>query len=258
MIARFLAVLLTTLLAGAGESFAGNASSHPEKKNFLNDLFTGAAFFPERAEAFRKMEPMLQDGDLIFIQIHNPVFNQIAETCGSWESHVGIVFRDKDGDWQVAESTVPVSRFISLKRLLMVPWHGRFMIRRLKGGLSDDQKVRLRQASEVRMGKWYQTGFNYDSKHHLYCSKLVHDVYRDAVGEEVGKVQTFREILSANPDAPVGFWKAWFFGSIPWDRRCVTPTSELRDADFITVFDSEGPEASSGIPPKRAHRGAAH
>jgi len=239
MMTRLHALLLAMLLMGAGPTFAGHAAAPSEKKDFFSDLFTGAVFFPERAARFHTIEPMLQEGDLIFIQIRNPVFNRIAETCGSWDSHVGILFKDKDGDWQVAESTVPVSRFTSLKRFLMVPWHGRYVIRRMKGGLSSNDKLRLRQASEARMGRLYQTGFNYDSKRNLYCSKFVHDVYRDATGEEVGKVQTFRELLASNPDAPVGFWKLWFLGSIPWDRRCVTPTSELKDADFTTVFDSK-------------------
>jgi hypothetical protein len=80
-------------------------------------------------------------------------------------------------------------------------------------------------------------GFNYDSPR-LYCSKFVFDVYRQATGYQVGKLQTFRQLLAENPRAPLGFWRAWFFGFIPWQRQCVTSTSEMKSADFTVVSDS--------------------
>jgi hypothetical protein len=218
-------------------AMTANSGTAPGSWTLVDELFSGSCSFADRAAAVRKAEPLLQEGDLIFIEISNVIFRHLAETTGSWESHVGILFRDAKGRWIVAESKPPLSKFTPLKSFVMHPWHGRFMIRRVRGGLSHEEKQRLLAATEARMGQWYQLGFNYDSKH-LYCSKLVHDAYREAVGTEVGKVETFRDLLTANPHVPLGFWKVWFFNRIPWDRRCITTTSELKAPNFVTVFDS--------------------
>jgi len=188
-------------------------------------------------ETLRQLTPQLQDGDLIFIRMGNPVFRQVANTTRSWETHVGILFSRPDGAWQVAESRFPFSTFTSLNRFVARSERGRFLITRSQEELDPAEKVRLRQAARERMGKLYDLGFNYDSRL-LYCSKFVFDVYREATGRQVGKLTTFRQLLADNPQAPLGFWRAWFFGFIPWERRCVTTTSELKSPEFIHVYDS--------------------
>ena len=188
-------------------------------------------------ETLRQLTPQLQDGDLIFIRMGNPVFRQVANTTRSWETHVGILFSRPDGTWQVAESRFPFSTFTSLNRFVARSERGRFLITRSQEELDPAEKVRLRQAARERMGKLYDLGFNYDSRL-LYCSKFVFDVYREATGRQVGKLTTFRQLLADNPQAPLGFWRAWFFGFIPWERRCVTTTSELKSPEFIHIYDS--------------------
>ena len=86
------------------------------------------------------------------------------------------------------------------------------------------------------MGIWYHLGFDLDSPRQ-YCSKFVHEVYRDAMGISLGKVETFRELLDANPGSPLSFWKMWFLGRIPWDRRTVTPASMLASELLHTVYE---------------------
>ncbi|MEO6741604.1 MAG: YiiX/YebB-like N1pC/P60 family cysteine hydrolase [Chthoniobacteraceae bacterium] len=197
----------------------------------------------------RQALPLLREGDIIFICFKHALYRRIAEISGSWESHVGILFRDSDGGWMVAASTIPVSKTTSLQRFVGRSENGRFLVRRLRGGLSPDAVTRLRAASDHRMGVMYDTGFRYDSPRQ-YCSKLVFDCYLEATGQGVGKVETFREMLAENPGAPVDFWRRWFFGRIPWERRCVTTTSQLHAANMITVFDSEIP-ASAADPKAR-------
>jgi hypothetical protein len=185
----------------------------------------------------RRVTSQLQDGDLIFTRISNPVFRQVAKTTDSWETHVGILFAGPNGTWQVAESKFPLSKCSRLDKFIARSEHGRFYIIRYRDGLTAVEKAGLRAAASARMGILYDLGFNYNSPR-LYCSKFVYDVYRQATGYQVGKLQTFRQLLAANPQAPVTFWRAWFFGRIPWQRQCITTTSELKSADFIPVFDS--------------------
>ena len=35
----------------------------------------------------------LQSGDVIFSRVPNYLYRQVAATTGSWDSHVGIIFR---------------------------------------------------------------------------------------------------------------------------------------------------------------------
>jgi len=188
-------------------------------------------------EYMRQLTPQLQDGDLIFIRISNPIFRRVAETTDSWETHVGILFSGTNGTWQVAESTFPFSRFSSLNRFINRSEHGRFCILRYQGGLTPEEKLDLRLSAGLRLGIRYDLGFNFDSPR-LYCSKFVYQVYQEATGYQVGKLETFRQLLADNPRAPLGFWRAWYCGFIPWDRRCVTTTSQLKSRKFSPAFDS--------------------
>ena len=188
-------------------------------------------------EQVREVTPQLQEGDIIFIRIASPLFREVAKTSNSWESHVGMVFRSQDGHWMVGESTIPVAKFTPLERFVKRSEDHRFMVKRLKGGLDAEQAIKLREAALRRNGTLYHLGFKYDSSR-MYCSKYVYDSYLEATGEKVGQLQTFRELLEANPKAPTNFWRLWFLGSIPWDRRCVTTTSELQSPRLVTVFDS--------------------
>lgn len=190
------------------------------------------------AEVMHRALPRLKEGDIIFICAKNVIYRKIAATSQSWESHVGILFRDSSGGWRVAESTLPVTKSTPLEKFLLHSENGRFMIRRLCAGLSQEQTQGLRAAVERRMGKLYHLGFKYDSPR-LYCSKFVYDTFLEATGNRIGRIETFREMLEENPAAPVGFWRVWFWGSIPWDRRTVTTTSQLHSANLVTVFDSE-------------------
>lgn len=182
--------------------------------------------------------PLLREGDIIFICFRHPLYRAIAETSGSWESHVGILFRNSAGGWMVAQSTIPVSNFTPLESFVGRSQNGRFLVRRIRGGLSSGEVLRLRASVGRRMGQLFETGFRYDSPRQ-FCSKFVYDSFLEATGRRVGRIKTFRELVLENPAAPMAFWRTWFFGRIPWDRRSVTTTSQLRSPNLFTVFDTE-------------------
>jgi len=87
------------------------------------------------------------------------------------------------------------------------------------------------------MNVYYNTGFDYCSSG-LYCSKFVYEVYRGALGIEVGGVESFSHLLNRNPKANLAFWKVWFFGKIPWDRQTITPASQFDSAQLETTWKS--------------------
>jgi len=180
----------------------------------------------------------LQSGDIVFISVRSPVYKQIAKTCRSWDSHVGIIFRESDGELRVAESRVPFCSYTTLDKFLGRSAGGVFAIRRVNGGLTPEQAGQLRADADRRMGRVYHLGFDFDSPRE-FCSKFVYGVYRAALGMEVGRLETFQELLSSNPQAPIRFWRWWFFGRIPWHRRTVTPTSLLRSSRLQTVLATQ-------------------
>ena len=188
--------------------------------------------------SLQQVKPLLRDGDVIFIRIPNFLYRRVADTSNSWESHVGIVLRRTDGNWWVAESTIPVSKFTTLEKFVGRSENGRFLVRRSRDPLTAEDVARMRASVATRMNQVYHLGFNYDSPR-MYCSKFVYDVYKETTGHGMGEIETFQQLLSANPKAPTWFWRTWFFGFIPWDRRCVTTTSQVNDERFDTVFDTE-------------------
>ncbi|MDR3417811.1 MAG: YiiX/YebB-like N1pC/P60 family cysteine hydrolase [Nevskia sp.] len=190
--------------------------------------------------------PVFRSGDLVFIATPNPLYRRVAAATGCPASHVGILFEDRRRGWVVAESAVPVCRYRALEEFLARSDHHWFAVRRLPRELSGEEVAALRRACDARMGRWYHLGFRYES-HRTFCSKFVHEVYREALGVDVGEVETFGALLRRNPDEPLGFWRLWFFGRIPWQRKTITPASQLFSAALNTVFQS----APAVIPARR-------
>jgi hypothetical protein len=72
----------------------------------------------------------------------------------------------------------------------------------------------------------------------MFCSKLTYLIYQ-SIGVEAGAIQSFHELIEENPNGPLRFWKFWFFGKVPLDRRTVTPASQINDMKFVTVTIGE-------------------
>lgn len=209
-----------------------------EKELRLKDmlLLRDVHKIPKLSEVEMKAEAMVKEGDLVFIDIPHKLFRKVAESTKSWSSHVGIILKDSAGQWVVSESKVPFVQEVPLVDYLRRSSEGRFEIRRLKLNLNPTDCVALREAAYCNSGKLYNLGFNLDSKL-LFCSKHVYQTYL-RIGVEVGKIQTFRELLESNPDSrAINFWKIWFLGFIPWERRTVTPASQLIDSKFFTILN---------------------
>jgi Permuted papain-like amidase enzyme, YaeF/YiiX, C92 family len=179
----------------------------------------------------------LQIGDIVFIRVANFLYRRVADATMSWTSHVGMIHRRDGDDWLVAESAVPRSRYCPLRRFIRRSEAGRCAILRLKSPLDAQAQKRLQEEAARRMGQWYHLGFNLDSRHQ-FCSKFVYEVYRDALGVHVGTIESFRELLHRNPVSPLAFWRIWFLGRIPWERRTITPGSQYQSDLLETVCEN--------------------
>ncbi len=178
---------------------------------------------------------MLEIGDVVFTRIPVALFCKVADTTQSWTNHVGVVVGQRDGEWLVAESCVPRARLRSFSAFVARSEDGRYVVRRLPQGLDAAQQARLQVAVAERLGSFYHTGFALRARRQ-FCSKFVREVLFEACGVEIGRIQTFAELLGSNPQAPLGFWRLWFFGRIPWQRETITPASQLRCPQLKTVL----------------------
>ena len=183
------------------------------------------------------IHPPLKSGDIVFVATPSPLYRRVARATGAKASHVGIVFEDPEAGWVVAESAVPVCRYRPLAKFLARSDDDWFVVRRLKRELTPDEVAALRKACDARLGKWYHLGFKFESPR-MFCSKFVFEVYREALGIDVGAVETFSELLRRNPGESLGLWKLWFFGRIPWQRKTITPASQLQSERLRTVWHS--------------------
>ncbi|EBG8674081.1 YebB family permuted papain-like enzyme [Salmonella enterica] len=161
---------------------------------------------------------------MVFTCIGAALFGQISTASQCWSNHVGIIIGHNGDDYLVAESRVPLSTVTTLSLFIQRSAGQRYAVRRLRGGLTVEQKLAIMEQVPARLNKFYHTGFKYESSRQ-FCSKFVFDIYKEALCIPVGDIETFEELLHSNPDAKLTFWKFCFLGSIPWDRKTVTPAS---------------------------------
>ena len=205
-----------------------------------------SAGFSESHDMSLPVEPEI--GDIVFIRVTVRPFLEVASATRSWTNHVGIVVGRRGGEPLVAESTFPLSRVTTMSRFLVRSDRGACVIARLKQPLDAAQRRRLVDAAMRRVGVIYDTGFNLASRRQ-FCSRFVREVVRDATRIALGDVETFDMLLRRNPDHPLGFWKVWYFGRIPWQRRTVTPASLMSSGELRVVLDTRAcaVDACAGI-----------
>lgn len=213
---------------------------------------------PEPAHALKlcdRVQTVLREGDLLFLEMDYEIFQKVARLSGGWTNHVGIAFIDDKGGWVVGESRVPFVRFTSLCDYVERTPNGRFAVRRLNpalGSVDTEAAYRLWSFVYANKGQRYDLGFDYDSNQQ-FCSKLVAQAYKKVMKVEVGVIQTLQSLFDAAKDNPdvqddLTFWKAWYFGSIPWEQRTITPQSQYVDPDFMTVLDTSLEHRDEPVP----------
>lgn len=197
------------------------------------------------ARSIDALAPALRVGDVVFIRVGAKPFREVAAATGSWTNHVGIVVGTQGAETLIGESTFPFSRTTTLARFVARSQDGRVAVMRLAAGLSAQQQAQVSVAADARSGIFYDTGFNLHSRGQ-FCSRYVREVLQQASGVSVGQVETFETLLKHRPETNLGFWNAWYFGRIPWQRETVTPASLLNSAALRMVYDGRAVRAGSG------------
>ena len=187
-------------------------------------------------EPVAQLARSLQVGDIVFTRIGAYPFRKVAEATGTWTNHVGIVLDVSGKEPMIGESRFPFSGSTPLSRFVARSAGGRVAVMRLPTPLTEAQQIAIVAAAAQREHVFYDTGFDARS-HRQFCSRYVREVLQQGAGVEVGQVETFRQLLASAPQADVGFWRVWYFGSIPWQRETITPASVLHTPGLKTIFD---------------------
>ena len=198
--------------------------------------FDTAAMPASAAPGIVELGRSLQVGDIVFTRIGAYPFRKVAEATGTWTNHVGIVLDVSGKEPAIGESRFPLSGSTTLSRFIARSAGGRVAVMRLPTPLTLAQQAGIVAAAAQRERVFYDTGFDVHS-HRQFCSRYVREVLLQGAGVEVGQVETFEALLKSAPGSDVGFWRAWYFGSIPWQRATVTPASVLRSPGLLTIFD---------------------
>jgi hypothetical protein len=188
-------------------------------------------------QAIERLRAVLQAGDLIFLERRGWLYRQVAKATGSWVSHVGLCLQDEHGEWMVYEASTFLARRVPLTRFIHQNRATRFAVRRLKSRLSVAALQRLGAAAEHCVGRLNTGNFDLDARQ-LFCTKLVYQVFQEALGVGLGQVITLRDLQPQLPASTLRFWRLWYLGAIPWQRRTITPHSQYTDPGLQTVFES--------------------
>lgn len=203
---------------------------------FSTPVWAGQQTASATSAKLDELARQLQVGDVVFIRIPRQPFTQVSDATSSWTNHVGIVSDVSGKEPVIAESRVPLSGETSWTKFVQRSDRGRVAVMRLATPLDAQQQLKLRKSVAAKRGILYDSGFNMDSKKQ-FCSRYVREVVDEAAGVKLGEVEDFATLLKRNPDADQAFWKSWYFGNIPWQRKTVTPASLLNDKQLHVVFD---------------------
>ena len=180
--------------------------------------------------ASRDYEP--HDGDVIFQSFPlNPLTATIESVTQSGLSHCGIVHR-KGSQWIVLEAVGPV------KETPLAEWtsrgrNGRYAAFRLKPEYQP-QIPEFLKAAYAYSGRHYDIHYQFGDDA-IYCSELVYNSFKSATGEDLGRVQKLGE-LNWRPN--VEFIKGIENGTVPLDRRMITPIAVARASQLDLVFSN--------------------
>jgi uncharacterized protein YycO len=162
-----------------------------------------------------------RDGDVIFHTSRSAQSLAIQRATHSPYSHVGIVFV-REGKPYVFEAVATV-RYTPLAAWTARGSGSRYVVKRLKQGLSPTQADELRKSARGFAGKPYDLYFEW-SDARIYCSELVWKMYRQSLGKDLGVRQRLREFDLRDP-AVKAKMRERYGSRVPLDEPVISPAA---------------------------------
>jgi hypothetical protein len=173
----------------------------------------------------------VRDGDLIFHTSRSAQSLAIQRATHSPWSHMGVILH-RDGKPYVFEAIATV-RYTPLEKWIARGEHGRFVVKRVKQGLTPQQAAKLRQAAAAFANKPYDLYFEW-SDERIYCSELVWKLYQQALGIELGARQKLREFDLTDP-AVRSKMRERYGNAVPLGEPVISPAAMFSTPILQTV-----------------------
>ncbi len=163
----------------------------------------------------------LRDGDIVFHSSKSAQSAAIERATNSPYSHMGVILH-RDGKPFVYEAIATV-RYTPLASWTARGDGGKYIVKRLKAGLTAAQTRKLHAAAAGFEGKPYDLYFEW-SNERIYCSELVWKMYQRALDLEIGPRQKLREFdLSA--ELVRAKMRERYGSSVPLDEPVISPAA---------------------------------
>ncbi len=175
--------------------------------------------------------PVVKDGDIIFQTSKSLESMAVQHATHSHFSHMGIVFF-RHGQPYVYEASATV-RYTPLSKWIAHGRHRKFVIKRLRKGLTPAQVKRLHTAAREFAGKPYDLTFEWtDSR--IYCSELVWKIYDRGLGIDIGQLQRLREFDLSDPVVSDKMQER-YGNKIPLDEQVISPAAMFASPLLVRV-----------------------
>ena len=201
------------------------------KKIARGSVLVVCFFFSFKSFALsRNVQPQFLDGDIVLQTSQSSQSQAIQLATHSKWSHVGIIFY-KGATPYVYEARGPVG-FRTLKDFVSSGVGGKYLVRRLKQGLSLGDVKRLYSEGQKFLSKPYDIYFEW-SDDRIYCSELVWKMYQNALGVSIGTLQKLGDYDLSSPQVQKII--AERYGSdVPLNEDVISPESIASDSLVLT------------------------
>ena len=182
---------------------------------------------PDRVLSYYLSEK--REGDILFQSLpKGDLTNAIEGVSQSEWSHCGLLVR-REGQWQVAEAIIDVRYTPLWQWLIRGRWSRVASYRPVKteGVTADAIVTGVEAYLDLPYDYRYAPG-----EDEIYCSELVHLVYRNQCGQSLG---TWETLGSLNWQPHEAFIREMEGGDLPLDRKMVTPVALTRDPQLEKI-----------------------
>jgi uncharacterized protein YycO len=180
-----------------------------------------------------RAEQSWRDGDIIFHTSRSAQSVAIQRATHSRYSHVGIIFI-REGQPHVFEAIATV-RYTPLAKWTARGADSRYVVKRLKRGLTNAQAARLRASAQRFAGKPYDLYFEW-SDARIYCSELIWKMYSQTLGIELGELSKLREFDLADP-AVKAKMRERYGTRVPLEEPVISPAAIYDSPLLKTISD---------------------
>lgn len=175
----------------------------------------------------------LQVGDIIFHKSQSSQAKAITEASSSEWTHVGIIVA-KAGQWHVAEAIGPV-KITPLQTFINRGKNKEYKIFRFKYFNPLTMTANLLKAIQ-KHNKPYDIYFEM-SNERTYCSELVYKAMLEVTGQQVGKIQQFKDLKLNGPYVKALIKKRLTDTGreLNPEEEIITPIAQMRENDLTLI-----------------------